>query len=37
MMQKFLKILKMIPDYLIRVAHVIKHMFCEDECYEEEL
>lgn len=36
-MQKFLKILKMIPDYLIRAAHVIEHLFCEEDCYAEDL
>ena len=29
-MKQFLKILKAIPALLVRIAHVIKHIFCHD-------
>lgn len=29
-MKKFLKILKVIPAILARIAHVIEHIFCDD-------
>lgn len=36
-MQTFLKILKSLPAALLRLAHVIKHLFCDlNSCDEEE-
>ena len=29
-MREFLKILKALPALLVRIAHVIKHIFCHD-------
>ncbi len=29
-MKQFLKILKLVPAILARIAHVIEHIFCDD-------
>lgn len=36
-MQTFLRIVRMLPDILLRAAHVIKHLFCDlNSCDKEE-